>query len=488
MAAASLVLIASPARADWVAKDGNGAIQTFKSWIVGLIHHPGHVMEGINGGAPVPVAVDPSGNIGVNIIGGAGTGGGPATAISGAFVDCWNATLGCQNATAWDGSAASATQLAVDKYAAAKTEATRALLAAALQDTRPASSTITAADAATSTVAGQGSVTLVTGTPTANSFQTQAINYASSANIITTGTFVATLQLEGSPDGGVTFVPISGLLRGASLTTATITGPSVISAEVAGFTHVRVRASAYTSGTATVRMTFSAASGPVKILNGVKQVDSTGADATDTTNHAVKVNIVAGASSGAVAQGSTTSGQTGGLGQAATTTAAPTYTTGTTNPTSTDIHGSTRMLNMDSAGNPLDPAAPGNCGPTSTFIQCATKAGQPTLDAGGAPIVPQSAAATRTLTGTNLTLNTNTTICPAATNPVATEIYFTTAGVGIGINGQTLTTATPGTTTTSSPDLVSTAGMYYLAPVGVSNAITAYGPAGVVRCIQTTRQ
>lgn len=205
-------------------------------------------------------------------------------------------------------------------------------------------------------------------------------------------------------------------------------------------------------------------------------------------NGNLKINIIAGASSGAVAQGSTTSGQTGGLGQTATTTAAPTYTTATTNPTSTDIHGSTRVLNMDSSGAAIDPTAPGNCGPTATFIQCATKAGQPTLDASGAPIVPQAGTANRTLTGTNLGLNTIATICPAATNPVSTEIYFTTAGVGIGLNGQTLTTATPSATTTSSPDIVSTAGMYYLAPVGVSNAITAYGPAGVVRCIQTLRQ
>lgn len=54
----------------------------------------------------------------------------------------------------------------------------------------------------------------------------------------------------------------------------------------------------------------------------------------------LKVNIAAGASSGAVAQGSTTGGQTGGLMQAAVTAAAPSYSTGTTNP-----------LSMDSAGN-----------------------------------------------------------------------------------------------------------------------------------------
>ena len=54
------------------------------------------------------------------------------------------------------------------------------------------------------------------------------------------------------------------------------------------------------------------------------------------------VNIKAGASSGAVAQGSTTSGQTGGLTQAAVTTSAPSYTTAQTNPLSLTTAGGLR--------------------------------------------------------------------------------------------------------------------------------------------------
>lgn len=55
------------------------------------------------------------------------------------------------------------------------------------------------------------------------------------------------------------------------------------------------------------------------------------------------VNIKAGASSGAVAQGSTTSGQTGGLTQAAVTTSAPSYTTAQTSPLSLDTAGNLRV-------------------------------------------------------------------------------------------------------------------------------------------------
>lgn len=55
------------------------------------------------------------------------------------------------------------------------------------------------------------------------------------------------------------------------------------------------------------------------------------------------VNIKTGASSGAVAQGSTTSGQTGSLIQGAVTTSAPSYTTAQTSPLSLDTSGNLRV-------------------------------------------------------------------------------------------------------------------------------------------------
>lgn len=77
----------------------------------------------------------------------------------------------------------------------------------------------------------------------------------------------------------------------------------------------------------------------------------------------LKVNIIAGASSGAVAQGSTTAGQTGGLMQAAVTTAAPTYTTAQTSPLSLTTAGALRVANAD-IGSPSDAVcgtATGSC-------------------------------------------------------------------------------------------------------------------------------
>jgi hypothetical protein len=76
------------------------------------------------------------------------------------------------------------------------------------------------------------------------------------------------------------------------------------------------------------------------IIGKISQVDSGGTDATDTTNHAVKVNLVAG---GTVTQASTTSGQGGSLIMGAVTTSAPSYTTAQTDPVSLDTSGSLRV-------------------------------------------------------------------------------------------------------------------------------------------------
>lgn len=218
---AILSLQAAPAGADnYDAKDGNGIHQTFAAKLIGGLLHPFHVMEGMFGATPTPVTMTNSGALDTTCV------------------------AGCSSTA----------------------------------DLRPASSTITVVDSGTAITTGQSSVSLITGTPTASSFQTQPINGYSSGSITVTGTFVATLAIEASYDGGTTYAPVSGLLRGTNITTASITGPAVVSLDVTGATHVRVRATAYTSGTATVKIAFSAAAGMTKVLNGVKLVDSTGAN------------------------------------------------------------------------------------------------------------------------------------------------------------------------------------------------------------------
>lgn len=106
------------------------------------------------------------------------------------------------------------------------------------------------------------------------------------------------------------------------------------------------------------------------------------------------------------------------------------------------------------------------------------------------PVAAQVAGpANRVITKTSLAANTNTVICPAANEAIRTEIFFSVSGVGISFNGGTLTTAAVGTTANTTPDFATTAANgYYLFPVVPSNAITAYGAAGMVVCVQTMRQ
>lgn len=81
-----------------------------------------------------------------------------------------------------------------------------------------------------------------------------------SASIVVTGTFSATLQFEASTDG-ITFASIpGGPLAGGSAVTS-ITGTGTWNFGIAALNVIRVRASAYTSGTATVTIQASAGGG-----------------------------------------------------------------------------------------------------------------------------------------------------------------------------------------------------------------------------------
>jgi hypothetical protein len=83
---------------------------------------------------------------------------------------------------------------------------------------------------------------------------------AGAASILITGTFVATLQFEKSVDG-VTYVAANGIPQpaGGAVSSATATGTWAF--DVPSFTFFRVRASAYTSGTAVVTMRTAELSG-----------------------------------------------------------------------------------------------------------------------------------------------------------------------------------------------------------------------------------
>jgi len=99
-------------------------------------------------------------------------------------------------------------------------------------------------------------------------------------------------------------------------------------------------------------------------------------------NATVTGTITANAGTGfTVAQGSTTAGQVGGLFQCAVTTAAPTYTTGQTNPCSMDTTGALRVTGAGGGGGGVNQGSM-TSGQQGTLIQGAATTAAPTYTTG----------------------------------------------------------------------------------------------------------
>jgi hypothetical protein len=113
--------------------------------------------------------------------------------------------------------------------------------------------TITAADVGTTTSTGQGSVVIVSGTPTAGSFVQQSTGGSVAAmSVVVAGTFSGTLNFEASADGATTFAPVSCALVGSTTPASAATGDGTFNCPVGQASTLRVRASALSSGTPSV--------------------------------------------------------------------------------------------------------------------------------------------------------------------------------------------------------------------------------------------
>jgi hypothetical protein len=143
-------------------------------------------------------------------------------------------------------------------------------------DTYPATQNITVIDSGTTSVAGFNNQTITTGTPTAGSAATFALNGINTVAIQTSGTWTGTLRLEGSMDGGTTYTGKFSRLPGTSYPgVTTFTANCMVLANLSGYTHLRVRATAAMTGTAVIKVSESINSHTVDILNPIRLVDST---------------------------------------------------------------------------------------------------------------------------------------------------------------------------------------------------------------------
>lgn len=145
-----------------------------------------------------------------------------------------------------------------------------ATLTTALKDFSPTGGNITAVDAGSSTATGQDSSSIITGSATANSSISQAISGFPSTKIQVTGTWSATLEFDQSIDGGTTWTTMGCHVTGSAFDRSSVTGNGIFDCETAGVSNVRVRATAYTSGTVAIKFASSSAPGAIKQISGTK--------------------------------------------------------------------------------------------------------------------------------------------------------------------------------------------------------------------------
>lgn len=133
-----------------------------------------------------------------------------------------------------------------------------------------ASGSLTAQDAGSTTTACQGASSCITGTATAASTVPISINGRTAISTQLSGTWVGTVQFEGSMDNGVTWTPFSTHVRGAAAATATATLNGLFIANTSGLTNYRVRWTTKTSGTVSVAFSASSEDAVVYVNNAIK--------------------------------------------------------------------------------------------------------------------------------------------------------------------------------------------------------------------------
>jgi hypothetical protein len=147
------------------------------------------------------------------------------------------------------------------------------------RDISQATQNITAADIVSVSTAWYNNEAAITGTPTALSTASFAINGDAECRIQMTGTLVGTVQIEYSVDGGTTWFSLALNVGGKSINT--VTGASspltnfVGTCNVSSVTNVRVRCTTFTSGTGTVLVRTGNFTGSVGIGNSLVIHDPT---------------------------------------------------------------------------------------------------------------------------------------------------------------------------------------------------------------------
>jgi hypothetical protein len=124
-------------------------------------------------------------------------------------------------------------------------------------DVAPGALTITAADTASTTTAQANAQSAITGTPTAGSVANFALSSGETVDVQASGAWVGALATEVSIDGGATWYAQAIHQIGTSTFASGFSGNFAGALNVAGRTQFRVRATAWTSGAATILVRVS---------------------------------------------------------------------------------------------------------------------------------------------------------------------------------------------------------------------------------------
>jgi hypothetical protein len=132
-------------------------------------------------------------------------------------------------------------------------------------------------DNASTTTAGNLATNYITGTPTANSAFTQAINGVANVSV-SVSAVTGTLSFELSIDGAI-WVGMTMRQRGSSYTVSSTTGVGIFEGDIGGKAFFRCRQ--ISAGASTFTLTFTTNPNGIQVMNPVKLFDNTsGSQAT----------------------------------------------------------------------------------------------------------------------------------------------------------------------------------------------------------------
>lgn len=165
----------------------------------------------------------------------------------------------------------------------------------------PATQNITAADTSVSSVVGANNQKFYTGTPTTNSSAVFALSNWQAGRLEVTGSFIGTLQIEISWDSGslstdnfyTQGVKQAGTSQETSSFTCSSSGGCNFAGDfnASGLTYIRVRATSYTSGTATVQLTQTSQTNAIHVTSQTASQDKQGSGTiTSTTPVSIGTN------------------------------------------------------------------------------------------------------------------------------------------------------------------------------------------------------